>query len=547
MIKVTDALRTRLAELCDLKKDAGEDEVRKAAAGALIAGRLTAEQMEKLVKDPDEDEVDEFSLKMNQMADSLARLAKALEPKANEKKADEKKEDEKKADEKKEDEKKADEKKEDETKAEPSRMAKMIAAMGGISDGDSIDARVKSAVEQYSSTKSVLTYPSETKAGRPHQLAGQRVTEFGRGLDSPSDRDKALAGVWAKWQILCATPRFAGNAKFAWERLTEHEKSLLAHLCEEGEWDDSTDGRPRTRKGYAGGVKALIDESGTSRGQEAAPIVFDDMVIQAPLLYGELYPLVNTVPLDRGRRVEGVQTGTVTGSWGGVDASAISLFNFASYVTAFDTTIYRWQGACQVGLDFMEDTPIDFGAHITAQYGERLLEDLDDVIAVGNGSTQPEGVITNGGTSVAFGGSNSIGNMESLRFAVGKAEHKGSVAGTAVFCGTETSYQRIKALSVGSSDARRLFAGASTNTGTYDDYSLMNRPFKINESLTNAQMFYAILARYRMYRRKGFQVRTSTEGDTLIRANEMLIVVMARYGGQLERAAAAGVTTTAPA
>ena len=75
----------------------------------------------------------------------------------------------------------------------------------------------------------------------------------------------------------------------------------------------------------------------------------------------------------------------------------------------------------------------------------------------------------------------------------------------------------------------------------------MNRPFKINESLTNAQIFYGIMARYRMYRRKGLTVRTSTEGDTLIRANELLIAVMARYGGQVERAACFGVTTTAPA
>jgi len=50
-----------------------------------------------------------------------------------------------------------------------------------------------------------------------------------------------------------------------------------------------------------------------------------------------------------------------------------------------------------------------------------------------------------------------------------------------------------------------------------------------------------------MYRRKGLAVRTSTEGDTLIRNNELLIVAMARYGGQLERAACAAITTTAEA
>ena len=78
-------------------------------------------------------------------------------------------------------------------------------------------------------------------------------------------------------------------------------------------------------------------------------------------------------------------------------------------------------------------------------------------------------------------------------------------------------------------------------------YKWMGQPYKINESLANTQIFCAILARYRGYRRKGFTLRTSTEGDTLIRANEMLITFTARYGGQLERGACAATTVTAPA
>jgi len=289
----------------------------------------------------------------------------------------------------------------------------------------------------------------------------------------------------------------------------------------------------------------LIDD-GASGGLEAAPIVFDDQVIQAPLLNGELFPLVNQVPIDRGRRIEGVATGTVTGSWGGVDDSPIALFTTTSYVTAFDTTIYRWQGAIRIGLDFLSDTPIDFGQHVTQQYGERLLEDLDDVIAAGNGTTQPEGIINKAGTtSVAWGGATSIGNYESLRFGVVKAEHKNAGA-SAVFCGTETSYARMKALPVGASDARRLFNNQFPVAG-YDGYQLMERPYKINGSLTNAQIFYAILSKYRMYRRRGLTMRTSQEGDTLLRNNEMLITCTARYGGQLERGACAAKTTTAPA
>jgi len=423
------------------------------------------------------------------------------------------------------------------------------AGLLGVTRGDNDKAvaiRVKEAADQYSTTKSALYYPETVKGGRSHVLAGQRVKDFGDGgreLDTPSDRDKAIAGAWAKWHIL--TSMHNGSKRTAFERLNDHDRELLCFALENEKWGGATDGGPSSdinnRRLKSHEQKALIDDA-TSGGIEAAPIVFDDMVIQTPLLYGELYPKVNTINLDRGRRIEGVQVGTVTASWGGVDDTAISLFNTASFVSAFDTTIYRWEGAFVIGRDFLSDTPIDFAALVTQQYGERLLEDLDDAIATGNGTTQPEGVMTKSGTtSVSFGGTTSLGNYESLRFGVSKPEHRSNLMATACFCGTETSYERARAIPVGSSDARRL-GGMD-----YDSYRWMNRDYAINESLTNQQIFYAILGRYRLYRRRGLTMRQSTEGSTLIRANELLIVAMARMGGQLERGAVAAVTSNAPA
>jgi hypothetical protein len=363
-----------------------------------------------------------------------------------------------------------------------------------------------------------------------------------RPLDTASELDKAVAGAYAKFVTQASMMK---SKSLAFNQLPQHDKELLCYALEKMAWGGATDGGEyadiKGRRLTPSEQKALIDD-GTSGGIEAAPIVFDDQVIETPLLYGELYPLVSVKPLDRGRRVEGVATGTVTASWGGVDDSPISLFNTASYVSAFDTTIHRWEGAFRIGLDFLSDTPIDFGAHVTRQYGERLMEDLDDVVAVGNGTTQPEGVMTKSGTtSVSFGNATSLGNYESLRFGVPKNEHRQNLVRTAVFMGTETSYQRARAIPVGASDARRL-GGMD-----YSSYRWMERDFKINESLTNRQIAYVILARYRMYRRRGLTMRTSTEGDTLIRRNEMLMVATARYGGQLERGAVAAVTSDAPA
>lgn len=532
-MKLTAQLKKFMIEGHDVKSTATDDEFRAAVGKALADGSLTMEKYTELLSTKDDNDADLFHKTMSGLSSTLGEIKSLLEDDGDD---DDFEDDLPK--------KKAVEKK---VAKKPSFMEKMVI---GFSDPDadddekSYDIRVKEAADQYSTTKSAAIYPSHTKSGASHPLAGEPVRDFtnnGRPIDNPSELDKAIAGSFAKFMISASQK---GSKTLAFHTLPQHDKELLCYAMENEKWGGSSDGGNyadiRDRKLTPVEQKALIDDA-TSGGLEAAPIVFDDQVIQTPLLYGELFPLVSTKPLERGRRVEGVSTGVVTGSWGGVDDSAISLFDTSSYVSAFDTTIFRWEGAVRIGLDFLSDTPIDFGAHITTQYGERLLEDLDDVIAVGNGTTQPEGIINKSGTtSVNFGAATSIGNYESLRFGVSKAEHKSNLMSSAVFCGTETSYQRARAIPVGASDARRL-GGMD-----YSSYQWMERPYKINESLSNQQIFYAILGRYRMYRRRGLTMRTSTEGDTLIRNNEMLIVATARYGGQLERGACAAVTSTAP-
>jgi len=543
-MKLSMLVKAWLCENADVKADASDEEFRKALGEALAKsaeekGSLSLDKLAELNKEPEgDDEVKGFGQKLDAVVGGIEALTNAMT---------EKLEGEKKPEGEKE------KKPEGEKFQEPDwhKSMKRIAGMSVPVDESTGQPRVKGAWEKYSTTKSALHYPETTKKGEAHPRAGQRVMDFaeaGKAMDSASDLDKAVCGSFAKF--LCSTKQRGGSKSFGFQALPQEDKELLVYAMKEMNWGGATDGGDfadiKNRKLSDFESKALIDDA-VSGGLEAAPIVFDDMVIQTPLLHGELFPKVRIVPLDRGRRIEGVVTGTVTGSWGGVDDSAISLFNTAAYVSAFDTTIYRWEGAIRIGLDFLSDSPIDFGSHITEQYGERMLEDLDDVVSVGNGTTQPEGVMNKTGTtSVAFGGANSISNIESLRYGVAKAEHRSTVAASACFCGNETTYQRWRALPVGAADARRLFGLDHLGPGA-GGYAISNAHFAVNESMANTQAFYAILGRYRMYRRRGLYMRTSTEGDTLIRNNEMLMVAMMRYGGQLERGAVAAVSTTLPA
>jgi hypothetical protein len=534
-MRITKELKNWLVSNMGVKADASDDEYRKAAGEAFATGKLTAENYASLTKDAKAEEANQFATKLDAIAGGLEKLVGLMSTKAEEKPQEktETKTEEKPVEKK--------------TEKRSSGLSKLFT---GESSDDEIEVRVKEAAEMYSTTKSTLTYPMHTKSGRGHPFAGEVVKDFtgegSRALETPSERDKAVAGAFGK--LLCNTARQRSKT-LAWMGLQDHDKELILYAMKNMLWSGASDGGDQAdivcQKLTPIQQKAIIDDA-VSGGTEAVPIVFDDMIVSTPILNGEFFPLVNLIPLDKGRRIQGARAGIVGSEWGGIDDTSVTLFNTAAYVTAFDTTIYRWQGSIWIGLDFLSDTPIDFATFLTQQYGEVLLRDMDEVICVGNGTTQPEGIMVKAGTtSVAWGGLTTLGNYESLRFGVHKREHLPGLMKTAVFGGTDVSYQRAMAIPVSATDARRL---SQTNTmPNYDGYTWMGRAFKVNESLLNSQIFYAIMGRYRMYRRRGLTIKNSVEGDTLIRRNEMLMVCMARYGGQLERGAAAAVTSTAPA
>ncbi len=528
-MKITAKLVEWLVKECGIKADASQDEMKAAAAKAMVEGKLPGEKYVELTKDPDAEKATALETKLDRMADALEKAVAAM-AKPAEKEAG----------------KAAAPAATKEAKTE-SKMAKLFRMGGSVEDWD--DARVKGAIERYSDEgRTKLFHPSTTKEGRPNPLANSPVRDFaesegGRDLDSLTDRDKAVAGAWGQYMFRSIHMK---SRSAAWAATPPHQKEVILWAMDNQKWSgESEQGYIVERKLTDMEQKALIDDA-TSGGVEAVPIIFDDMLVTTPILNGEFFPLVNQVPLDRGRRIQGAAMSNPSIEWGGVDDTAITLFDTASFVSAFDTTIYRGQGAFWFGLDFLSDTPIDFAQRITEKYGDAMLAEMDKVVCVGNGTTQPEGVMTKSGTgSVSFSGTTSIAGYESLLFGVHVREWNPALMRTMVFGGTWTSYARAKAIPVGASDYRRL--SNTVSMPNYKDRQWMDFPYRISTSMTNSQLFFAVLGKYRMYRRRGLTMRSSVEGDTLIRRNEMLLACTFRFGGQLERGAVAAVATDAPA
>jgi len=421
--------------------------------------------------------------------------------------------------------------------------------------------RVKGAHERYDNTKTAAVYPATSRQGAKHAMAGMPVSIDGgypgaptRTIHAPNQLDQAISGVWFKFAAMSSMGRDPFRS------FTEHEKDMFDFILNECEFGGAIGGQ-----GMDVGAKACFKEptrlseqfrknvvdDAVSGGLEAAPIVFDDSIITFPLLHGELFPRVKVINIDRGRRIEGVTVQNVTMTWGGGDSQPndlstnnIALFDTDSFIAAFDTLIRTVDGAIRLGKDFLSDSPIAIGTEVQRAYGEKFLEELDRVIAVGaSGSGEPVGVMNAAGTTSVTTTNNTtgpptVGDYEALLFGVPKQYRTAFGSAASCFVANEVSYQRARGIPVGGSDERRVFGMNE------EDYMLLGHPYAIHHGMTNVQGFFFVGPRYRMYRRLGLVIDVEDRGETLKRANNILITARARFGGQLEDGAAASVSTT---
>jgi HK97 family phage major capsid protein len=410
--------------------------------------------------------------------------------------------------------------------------------------------RVKTAAEQYSTTTTAAVFPGRLRkdgTGGAHPLAGQPATFMGRPLDQPSELAKAVSGAWVKWCIKSSNGGSDAGIPHNL-RLTDHDRDLVLYAMKNMPWTGFVRGsgeaphRLNRKKLGEWQVKALLDDT-TSGGIEITPTVFDDAIVMIPVLFGELFPFVNVVNIPKGRRIKSGAMQNPTFTSGQAEGSAITPFNTSAFVSAFDTTVHVATGAMETGLDFEEDSPVDLGSAVVEKYGDKALEWLDRVIAVGNGYNEPLGILNTTGlvaiaTDNGAAGPPTVSDYEGLYFGLAKQWRNEAGAVTA-YIGNDTSYRRAMGIQVGPGDERRVFGM------NHAGYQMLDRPYKVQNDIPNAKTAFANLKRYRMYRRLGLTVRVETQGRALALANTKLLVLRMRYGGQMENAAAVAINNDA--
>ncbi len=394
--------------------------------------------------------------------------------------------------------------------------ADLLKAAGG----GTTDVRVKGAAERYS---------NETRELK-HFKTGEKVRDaHGNRPKSISQLNFAKAGAFLKTL----------GAKAGLPVVLDDEDRALMELCYGEKWCGEVGNQ------YAPDLdglraKTLLSDS-TSGGTNVVPFWFDVDLITFPLLTGELFPMVDLRNVPRGNSVHGGSMQNPSVTWGVAEGTEIPVFDTSSLIAALNTSIFTVTAAIEVGRDFLADSPADVGRLLVEQTGQKLASELDRVVAAGNGTSEPTGISNASGTVTVHSVNSTSGpavvaDYSALLFGIAK-QYRGSAMRCA-FLSNDTTYQRSRVnVRV---DPHALTGGTTTvnqtpllsDINSFNEYRSMGFPHKVNNSLGNSTAIFGAMAKYRMYRRLGFEIRWVTEGVELARRNTAMLVVRGRFGGQ---------------
>jgi hypothetical protein len=317
--------------------------------------------------------------------------------------------------------------------------------------------------------------------------------------------------------------------------MNEHERQLLAELYHEDPFCGKAYGEKWLECGNLANanldVKSLLNDA-TSGGTNLVPFDFDAGLITYALLHSEILPYIDLRQTVR----DHVQTATIsnmTVTWGTNEGTPISLFDTDSLIGNLTADVFPCTVAMLYGKDLEADTPVaDLGSILQDLMGQAFLKELDRVICLGDGTTQPEGIFTASGvTDVPSdnGGSGppTVDDYLSLAFAIGKQYRTNAALGSC-YIGNDTSYQRHRSIPVDSTNDARLVFGMDVSS-----YKSLDWPFRVQNDIANTKLAFVALKKYRLWRRSGFEIFMTDQGQDLARRNERLLVARGRYAGKM--------------
>ena len=159
---------------------------------------------------------------------------------------------------------------------------------------------------------------------------------------------------------------------------------------------------------------------------------------------------------------------------------------------------------------------------ITALFSEAVAAERDKMIALGNGSSQPEGIYSASGVAgVAVNGALTYAKLVELKFALKRKYHR-----TARWVFNSTNLQRITGLT--DDNHLPIFRDALVAGETP---RILGKEYSVQDDLPSAVIFFGDLSQYLWFDRERMVIESTTTGGDTFKKHQVAVKLVERCDG----------------
>lgn len=269
-------------------------------------------------------------------------------------------------------------------------------------------------------------------------------------------------------------------------------------------------------------VKALSEGTTTAGGYLVRDDYRAELVMRIPEL-SELYQYVRQLPVGSDAGTMPSLATDVTITWGRSENAAITETDAVFGQVTW--TITNMSAITFLSRELVSDANPRIVDIVTQLFQEAIAAERDKKIAIGTGSSQPEGLFSASGISAISGCSGELtyNKLVALKFGLARKYHAGSR-----WVMNETCLQWVHQLH--DTNDRPILTDALING---DVPRILGYPFSTQKDIGSGQILFGNLSKYIWFDRETMEIETTTEGGDTFSKHQLGIKVVERCDGRV--------------
>jgi len=269
-------------------------------------------------------------------------------------------------------------------------------------------------------------------------------------------------------------------------------------------------------------VRKALSEGDDGAGGYLVPTEYRAELLKRVPELSELFPHVRVIPVVTDAGEFPRLSSDISMTWGRAENADITETD-----PAFDQltySVHNMSGITYMSREVASDSNPSIVDTIRDLFAEAVAAERDKMIAVGDGSNQPEGIYSAAGLgSVAVGGALTYAKLIEIKYALGRKYQR-----RARWVLNTTNLQRILGLTDTNGQPlvrEALVAGEPPR--------ILGKPFSVQDDLPDTDLFYGDLSGYLWFDRQRMTIESTTTGGDTFKKHQVAIKVIERCDGKV--------------